>query len=232
MKPVILIFLFAASSLSFCQAREDRAAFDRLVASHDKDIVDAVKDNALVCFADERSNSQVPDAFLVIHLATFDDDQWHAVDAGANVFGQQDVLVKQAAESSIDFWEHEDVAKSMTQGYAANSQFTSIGHYVWADANNGKKKWMSARAPSFQGSSDKGFNYTKQYIVQDETNYSASQTYTNQSKGETEWSINVRLSTGRYVEKWDVTEKGQTKSHPLEEILGRCSPAKTLLETK
>jgi outer membrane protein assembly factor BamB len=142
------------------------------------------------------------------------------------------VLVKQAAESSINFWEHEDVARVVTFGYTGNSQFTSIGHYVWLDDKTGKKKWTSARAPSFQGSSDKGFDYTKQYVVQDETNYTASQTYTNANKGETEWSINVRLSTGRYVEKWDVTDKGQTQSHPLEEILGRCSPAKTLVETK
>jgi hypothetical protein len=232
MKRIILIFLFAANSLSFCQTREDRAAFDRLVASHDKDIVDAVKDNALVCFSDERSKSQPADGFLVIHLATFDDDQWHAVDAGTNVFGEQDVSVKQAAGSSIEFWEHEDVAKSVRSGYVGNAQFTSYGHYVWLKDQTGKKKWMSASAPGFQASSDRGFDYIKQYMVQDETNYNASQTYTNMNKGETEWSINVRLSTGRYVERWDVTDKGQTQSHQLEEILGRCTPAKTLVETK
>jgi hypothetical protein len=231
MKRISILIALSVSTLALGQIRADRAAFDRLVKAHDKDILVVVKDNALVCFADEPSQIGTPDRFLVIHLATFDNDAWFAAEEGANAFGDQDILVKQSASSIIDIWEHEDISKSVIFGYAAHSEFTQFGHYVWLHDKSGKKRWTSSGTTTFQGASENGFNYIKQSVLQDETNYIADQTYTNGNNGTTEWSISVRLSTGRYVETWDVTDKGQTESHPLDKIVGRCSPAKTLVST-
>ena len=213
------------TSFAVAQAKEDgRAAYDKLLAAHDPDILDAVKGNYLVCFADKNPAWLASDRFLVVETPEINDTTWVNSTPDQTIYGNQPTLAKQTAMAAVYAWEHED--DQLWVSSFLTGEWTALGHYAM---QGGKAKWINRpySKPVYRYSKDSKTDDEKTHPVEslsmDDTTFSASETYKNQASGTTEWSLSIRLSTGRYHETWETNDR--------QESLGRCYRAKTLAPT-
>ena len=220
-------FLFVLSLLTSLSAQskgDGRAAFDRLLAAHDSDIMDVIKNNRLVCFADKNPEWLASDRFLVIVTSEPDDSSWVNGDGidGKTIYGSDPALGQQFGVEEVYVWEHED--NTLWVGSAMGGMWRADGHYTM---KGGRRQWVAGSiGPVFRYSIDDDKAKTLgsvESIAHDSTSFSATKKYDNKANGTTNWSLSVRLSTGRYREAWETTT--------INESLGRCYRAKTLTVT-
>lgn len=212
-----LVVLSLVTSVS-AQSRDGRAAFDRLLAAHDADIMDVIKNNRLVCFADRNPEWLESDRFLVIVTSEPQDSAWINTDSSKTIYGSEPATAMQYGTEEVYVWENEDNTLWVSSLLAG--QWHGFGHYKL----QGGRRWVAGDiGPVFRYSIDddraKALG-SSESIVHDSTSFSATKRYDNKAKGTTEWRLSVRLSTGRYREEWD----------GMGESLGRCYRAKTLVK--
>jgi hypothetical protein len=212
---------------------DGRAAFDRLVAAHDTDITGVVKDNRLVCFADKNPDWLASDRFLVVVTSQPDDSSWVNGDGidGKTIYGSDPALGQQFGVEEVYVWEHED--NTLWIGSGIGGMWRADGHYTM---KGGRRQWVAGSiGPVFRYSIDgdkaKALG-SEESVIQDPTSFAATKKYANKAKGTTDWSLSVRLSTGRYRETWETTTGTDSESAPRSESesLGRCYRAKTLVK--
>jgi hypothetical protein len=221
---LILSLLGSLGSLTSAQSKDDgKAAFDRLLAAHDSEIMDVVKNNNLVCFADKNPEWVASDRFLVVLATEPEESSWiNAEGSGSDktIYGSESAFAKQYGYEAVFVWEHEDNELWVSSGLV--SEWHGYGHYT---LQGGKRRWVpdpNVGSPVLASSQKDDKGNVVESIALDSNSLSATKKYDNKNKGATDWTLSVRLSTGRYRETWDATATA-----PLES-LGRCYRAKTL----
>ena len=207
-------------------------SFRALVAAKDSDIIDVIKGNGLVCFADSLPFHE-EDRFLTIVLSKpsgwFQDTTSKSVsptEEGGSFYDRKTEFPA-ISTASLDFhvWVNQDwtiVVDSMLEG-----KWRSYGHYQ--RLKNGKSVWKaySNEPPVFRfgKARDDITGATNVSAMEDRLIFNASKTYENQSNGTTNYEMNLRLSTGRYKETW-TPDKGEAM-----ESVGNCYKAKEFVRS-
>ena len=232
---VVLALALTVAAQSKGAHPDGRTAFDRLVAAHDKDITEVVGKDRLVCFADKNPEWVASDRFLVIVTSEPDESSWINADGidGKTIYGPDPALGQQYGIEEVYVWENED--NVLWVGSGLGGMWRADGHYTM---KGGRRQWVAGGiGPVFRYSTDgdkaKALG-SSESVIQDPTSFAATKKYDNKAKGTTDWSLSVRLSTGRYRETWETTTNGGTDSHDAtseSESLGRCYRAKSLVKT-
>jgi hypothetical protein len=201
-------------------------SFRALVAAKDSDIIDVIKGNGLVCFADSLPFNE-EDRFLTIVLPKPGD--WF-LDTTSNMSpseisgsfydGKTDFPAISTVFLNFHVWVNQDwtiVVDSLLEG-----KWHSYGHYE--RLKNGRSVWKAYGddPPIFRFGKDKDeiTGATNVSAVEDGSIFNASKTYENRNNGTTTYEMNLRLSTGRYKETW-TPDKGEAM-----ESVGNCYKAK------
>jgi len=206
-------------------------SFRALVAAKDKDIMDVMKNDGLVCFADSLPFDE-EDRFLTIELNRpgywFQDKKPNAdssEEQGSFYDGKTEFPVTSPASLHFHVWVNQDW-DTMVDAYMTEAEWHSYGHY---ERNNGKSVWKTYGSvpPEFRFSKDKDSNLgaTSVNAREDGSTFYASKKYENRKNGTTAYEINIRLSTGRYKETW-TPDKGEAFSS-----VGNCYKAKDFIRT-
>jgi len=199
-------------------------SFRALVAARDKEIIDLVKGDGLVCFADSYPIDE-EDRFITLSLSkpgSWFEDKTSSVprDENASIYdGKSELPAYSPGFLSLREWENQDSSIVISSGM--NGKWTSYGHY---DVKNGKREWkpFGNTLPTFYYREDKDeiTGATELSALEDETTFYATKTFPNKSNGTTAHEFNLRLSTGRYKETW-TPDKGDAFSS-----VGNCYKAK------
>src|SRR5579871_1345635 len=180
-KNLLCLFLLL-SSFALAQSKQDgRAAFQRLLAAHDSEIVDSVKSNDFVCFADENPNWLASDRFLVVKISEPVEGSWtNADDSGSGtIYGTKPAFAKQWAAESVYVWEHED--NQLWIDSLLGGEWRAYGYYGF---EGGKRKWIYGPVggnPVFGYSKKDEAGKTLESINVDNTTFSASKIYANKA---------------------------------------------------
>lgn len=203
-------------------------SFRALVAAKDSDMMDVVKNDGYVCFADV-SPLYKEDRFLTIVLQkptdwsperSTDDKDYHSLydeskDSPAISFG------------ILDFYEWENQDYDVVMGSGVSGNWHSYGHYQ--RLKDGKVVWrpFNDLPAIFRYKTDKDeiSGATDIAARQDGSTFYAAKKYANRNNGTTTYEMNMRLSTGRYKETW-TPDKGDAF-----ESVGNCYKAKEFIRT-
>jgi hypothetical protein len=201
-------------------------SFRALVAAKDPDIIEVISGDGLVCFAESLPFSD-EDRFLTIVLpkptAWFPDTTSNvkpSQEGGSFYDGKTDFPAFSPVSLDFHEWENQDwaaVVDSYLEGkwssYGHNERLKS-GENVWRPYGGG--------VPVFRFAKDKDdiTGATNVGAMQDGSTFNASKTYKNRNNGTTTYEMNLRLSTGRYKERW-TPDKGEAM-----ESVGNCYKAK------
>jgi len=206
-------------------------SFRALVAAKDSDIIDVIKGNGLVCFAESLPFHE-EDRFLTIVLPkpnVWFQDTTSKVSSSEEGGSFYDGKTEFPAISivSLDFhvWVNQDwtsVVDSMLEG-----RWRSYGHYQ--RLKNGGSVWRAFGdvPPVFQfgKDTDQITGTTNLSAMEDGSAFLASKKFENRDKGTTTYDMNVRLSTGRYKETW-TPDKGEAFAS-----VGNCYKAKEFVRS-
>jgi len=205
-------------------------SFRTLVTAKDPDIMDLLKNDGYVCFAEALPfNSE--DRFLTIDLMipTFwvqDKSSNDNPSEGSFYDGKTDF----PAISKLPLYFHEWVNQDWTvvvDSRMLDGMWYSFGHYE--RTKTGKNVWKpySDIPPVFRltRDADRLTGEANISAMEDGTTFYATKKYGNKNNGTTAYEMNMRLSTGRYKETW-TPDKGD----PFESV-GNCYKAKEFLRS-
>ena len=217
----VLLFV-AGDSRPYSRAAAEKS-FRTLLAAKDADILDLIKNDGQVCFADTLAFNE-EDRFLTIELAQpiswFQQKSPDDSEKQGSIYdGKGEFPVNSPAFLSFHVWVNQDWTAVVDSGM--EGQWHSYGHY---EMKNGRPMWkpFGDIQPTFRFSRDKDelMGATKIGATQDGTTFYATKTYQNRNNGTTTYEMTVRLSTGRYKETWT-----PDKSEPIDSV-GNCYKAK------
>lgn len=206
-------------------------SFRALVTAKDSDILDVIRGDGLVCFADSLPFHE-EDRFLTIVLPK---PSYWMQDTSSNVKANEEggsfydgkTEFPAISIAALDFhvWVNQDwtsVVDSMLEG-----KWHSYGHHQ--RLKNGTMVWKAFddMPPVFRFAKDKDeiSGSTDLSAMEDGSTFSASKKFRNRDNGTTSYEINVRLSTGRYKETW-TPDKGEAF-----ESVGNCYKAKEFVRS-
>jgi hypothetical protein len=186
-------------------------SFQTLVASKDKDIIDVINGDGLVCFADSLPLHK-EDRLLTIVLPK--PSAWI-----------QDTTNTDPNERATDYPVISSVWTPVVDSGVLVGNWHSYGHYE--RLKHGKVEWKpyGDSPPVFRYPTDKNLTIgaTDVTATEDGSTFYVSKKYRNRSGGTTTYEMNVRLSTGRYKETW-TPDKGE----PFESV-GNCYRTKEFI---
>lgn len=199
-------------------------SFRTLVAAKDADILNLIKNDGLVCFADSLPTDE-EDRFLTIDLPR--PTEWFqektksdSEEQGSIYDGKSDLPAFSPAYLSFHAWVNQDWTSIIDSIRLESSGWHSYGHY---EIKDGKRTWKPFGVPPvfrFSVDKDEFTSATNISASEDDTTFYASKKFENRNNGTTTYEMNVRLSTGRYKEVW-TPDKGE----PMESV-GNCYKAK------
>jgi hypothetical protein len=201
-------------------------SFRALVAAKDTDIIDLIKSDGLVCFADSLPYSST-DRFLTIDLPKPGDWAQDTTSittpdekGGSFYDGKTEFPATSPAILVFREWENQDWSDVVYSGI--EGMWHSYGHYQRAKAGQNEWKAFTNISPVFRFAKDKDelTSATNIRVMEDGSIFNASKTFANQNKGTTSYEMNMRLSTGRYTETWTPDKGDAMKS------VGNCYNAK------
>jgi hypothetical protein len=201
-------------------------SFRALVTAKDSDIIDVIKSDGLVCFADSLPFND-EDRFLTIILPKpsgwfldADSKVTPSAEGGSFYDGKTEFPAISMVSLHFHEWINQDwdiVVDSLLDG-----KWRSYGHYQ--RLKDGRRVWKSYGddPPIFQFGKDKDeiSGATNLSAMEDGSVFMASKKYENRNNGRTTYDLNLRLSTGRYKETW-TPDKGDSF-----ESVGNCYKAK------
>jgi hypothetical protein len=194
-------------------------SFQTLVAGKDKDIIDVINGDGLVCFADSLPLYK-EDRLLIIVLSKPSSWIQDTTNTDPNERAT-DYPVISSALLRFDECENQHWTPVVQSGVLAGN-WHSYGHYE--RLKHGKVEWKpyGDSPPVFRYPTDKDAitGATDVTATEDGSTFYVSKKYRNRSGGTTMYEMNVRLSTGRYKETW-TPDKGE----PFESF-GNCYRAK------
>jgi hypothetical protein len=204
-------------------------SFRALMAAKDSDILDIIKGNGLVCFADSLPFHE-EDRFLTIVLPK--PSEWlqdtttkAGQDAKDGSFYDGKTDFPAICPAFLDFHEWVNQDRTIVVASLLEGAWHSYGHYE--RLKNGENLWkpLYDMPATFRFGKDKDeiTGATKVSAVEDGSTFNASKTYENRNKGTTTYEMNVRLSTGRYKETW-TPDRAETI-----ESVGNCYKAKEFI---
>jgi len=207
-------------------------SFRALVAAKDSDIMDVIKADGLVCFADSFPFYD-EDRFLTIELNKPDywlqdktSDANSSEEQGSFYDGKTDFSVTYPASLHFYEWINQDWT-AVIFSRAVDGKWHSYGHYE--RLTNEKRVWkaFAELSPTFRFKKDKDplTGAADVSAIEDGSTFYATKKYENKNKGITTYEMNMRLSTGRYKETW-TPDKGEAFSS-----VGNCYRVKEFIRT-
>jgi hypothetical protein len=202
-------------------------SFRALVTAKDSEIIDIIKQDGLVCFADSLPFAE-EDRFLTIVLPK--PSFWlQETSAKPNEDGASpDSKTEFSAISMTSLYFHEWINQDWTivVDSSLGSAWHSYGHYQVVKNENIWKPFGDL-PPVFRFAEEKDeiTGATNVSAIEDGSVFIASKKYQNRNNGTTTYEMNMRLSTGRYKETW-TPDKGD----PMESV-GNCYKAKEFVHT-
>lgn len=200
-------------------------SFRALVTAKDSDMMDVLKNDGYVCFADGLPFDN-EDRFLTIVLpkptAWFPEKKDNDKDYHSLYDETTDSAAWFSASLDLTEWENQDstiLIMSMLDGY-----WHSYGHYQRLKDGTAIWKPYGDIPPVFRFAADKDISgATNVSATEDGTTFYATRKYENKNKGTTIYEMNMRLSTGRYTETWTTDKDEAFKS------VGNCYKAKEFI---
>jgi hypothetical protein len=201
-------------------------SFQALAAAKDSDILDVIKSDGLVCFADSLPFNE-EDRFLTIVLPKpsywFQDTKSSAStneEGGSFYDGKTEFPATSLASLDFHAWQNQDWTSVVDSGLGG--KWYSYGHYQRSKSGQSVWKAYGDEPPAFRFGKDKDeiTGATSLSAMEDSSIFNASKKYENRNNGTTSYEMNMRLSTGRYKETW-TPDKGEAM-----ESVGNCYRAK------
>jgi len=227
MKKILLLLVLSVPTFGQINKPYSRdsavRSFRALIAANDRDmksVVTAENEISLVCFADNLPFNY-EDRFLTIELEH--PAHWYRDISSTNTSTTPEYDAKSGAVNfKFREWENQNW-KSVIYATVLGSWY-SYGHYqgvVWKPVG---------RAPEYRAHrDDDDFGDTDVSVGVDDTTFNARQTFQNKNDGTTDYEMTVRLSTGRYTEKW-TARKPNESDHEMSSA-GTCYSAKTFAKS-
>lgn len=191
------LLLIGGNSKPYSREAAEKS-FRALVAAKDSDILDLIKNDGLVCFADSLPLDE-EDRFLTIELprptAWFQEKTDSDSEEQGSIYdGKSNLPATSPAYLSFHAWVNQDSTSIVDSIRITDSRWRSYGHY---ETKNGKAVWKLFGAPPvFRFSQDKDelTGATNISALEDDTNFYASKKFENRNNGTTTYEMNVRLS--------------------------------------